>query len=217
MSRSAEEFVEFALSSGCLRLGQFTLKSGKVAPYFFDMGRIHTGKDLSLLGGFFAGAILEAVGEDFDLVFGPAYKGIPLATATAIALHARHGLDRPVGFDRKEAKAHGETGRFLGREPRDGDRIVIVDDVITTGGTKDQVLTVLSQAARISVACLVVGIDRREKEPSGQSALQSFSERHRMKARALATAYDLLRVLERREATQAEVLSAYLAENACPE
>lgn len=217
MSFSSEEFVEFAITSGCLKLGQFVLKSGRKAPYFFNLGAIHSGVDLGRLGEFYAQAILDCVGTDFDVVFGPAYKGIPLATATVMALARDHGVNRQVSFDRKEAKTHGDAGKFLGREPRDGDRIVMVDDVITTGGTKEDALASLHQAAKVSVKALIVGMDRREKDASGQSALASFSQRLGIQARAIASVFDVLAFLEKKGecSDHVEALKGYLAEHGC--
>jgi len=165
------KFIEFALARGVLRFGEFTLKSGRVSPYFFNAGLFNTGQALSELGDFYAAALNDA-GLDFDLLFGPAYKGIPLVSATAIALARNHGQDYPYVFNRKEAKAHGEGGSLVGA-PLQG-RVMIIDDVITAGTAIREVMEIVT-AAGAQVVGVLVAIDRQEKGRGELSAIQEVA------------------------------------------
>ncbi len=168
MKAYQREFVELAIAEGVLRFGEFTLKSGRVSPYFFNAGHFQSGASLAALGRFYAAAIVDA-GVEYDLVFGPAYKGIPLAATTVVSLQRDHGRDVPYCFNRKEAKDHGEGGTLVGA-PLAG-RALIVDDVITAGTAIREVMAIIEQH-KANAAGVVVGLDRREKGPSGRSAIQ---------------------------------------------
>lgn len=161
-------FLEFAISQGVLRFGEYTLKSGRISPYFFNAGLFQTGSALSRLGRFYAEAIVES-GVQFDMLFGPAYKGIPLAAAVAIALHEQHGLDYPYAFNRKEAKDHGEGGIIVGA-PLQG-RVLVIDDVMTAGtAIREAAQIVAGQGARL--AGVAISLDRQERGKGEQSAVQ---------------------------------------------
>ena len=167
------QFIELAIASKVLRFGQFTLKSGRVSPYFFNAGLFNTGRSVATLGRCYADAIVAA-GLRFDMLFGPAYKGIPLVTAAATALAGAHGLDPPFAFNRKEAKAHGEGGQLVGA-PLAG-RVLILDDVITAGtAIRESVDLIRSHDA--TVAGVVLALDRQER---GQSALSAVQEVQRI-------------------------------------
>lgn len=184
-------FLELALRADALRFGEFTLKSGRQSPYFFNAGRFDSGASLAGLAGCYADAI-DAHGVDFDLLFGPAYKGIPLATALACE-YARRGRDLPVAFNRKEAKAHGEGGTLIGA-PLQGRRVLIVDDVITAGTAIREALGIIA-AAGGSVAGIVIALDRQEAvDPatSRRSAAQTVAADHGLPVIAVATLGDLL-------------------------
>lgn len=184
-------FLDLALRADALRFGEFTLKSGRQSPYFFNAGRFDSGAALAGLAACYADAI-DAHGVDFDLLFGPAYKGIPLATAVACE-YARRGRDLPVAFNRKEAKAHGEGGMLIGA-PLQGRRVLIVDDVITAGTAIREALGIID-AAGGRVAGIVIALDRQEAvDPatSRRSAAQTVAADHGLPVIAVATLGDLL-------------------------
>jgi len=168
------EFIEFAIQSDVLRFGEFTLKSGRVSPYFFNAGLFNTGGALARLGGYYAAAVQDS-GVDFDTLFGPAYKGIPLAAACAIALAERHGRDVPYCFNRKEAKDHGEGGNTVGA-PLAG-RVLIVDDVITAGTAIGEAMQII-EAAGARPAGVVIALDRQERGQGERSAIQEVEQRY---------------------------------------
>lgn len=163
-----KEFIEFALGREALKFGEFTLKSGRVSPYFFNAGTFHTGEALSRLGRFYAAAIVDA-GIEFDMLFGPAYKGIPLVAAVAVALAEHHGIDKPWAFNRKEAKDHGEGGLIVGA-PLAG-RALVIDDVITAG-TAIREVAALFDGSPAQMAGVVVALDRQERGQGDMSAIQ---------------------------------------------
>jgi orotate phosphoribosyltransferase len=156
-------FVEFMVRCDVLTFGDFVARSGRRTPYFVNAGRYRTGRQVGELGRFYAAAIADAFGSDVDVLFGPAYKGIPLAVTTAIALANEHGHDVGFCFDRKEVKDHGEGGLLVGHQLRDGDRVVIVEDVTTAGTSVRATVPLLRAAADVEVVGLVVGVDRRER------------------------------------------------------
>ena len=190
MSDHRTRFLQLALDADALRFGEFTLKSGRVSPYFFNAGRFDRGASIAALAGCYADAI-EASGLDFDLLFGPAYKGIPLATALACE-YARRGRDLPLAFNRKEAKAHGEGGSLIGAALA-GKRVLIVDDVITAGTAIREALDIIAAADGVA-AGIVIALDRQERgrEDAGQSAAQAVAAEHGIPVVAVAGLSDLL-------------------------
>jgi orotate phosphoribosyltransferase len=184
MQDSQRAFVDFLLGAEALQVGSFRLKSGRVSPVFLNTGRLDTGGRLGALGAAYADTLLSRLGADgFDVVFGPAYKGIPLAVATVLALAGR-GVEKPYLADRKEAKTHGAEGSggaekvLLGRVPAAGSRIVLVDDVLTTGGTKDEAVRLLRAVCPgVSFPGLLVVMDRQEVAPDGDDAVAGFTRR----------------------------------------
>lgn len=187
-----KEFLDFAINSGVLKFGQFTLKSGRSSPYFFNTGLFNSGAGLAQLGRYYARAILQS-GIEFDMIFGPAYKGIPLAAATTIALADHHGLDIPYAFDRKEAKDHGEGGNIVGA-PLTG-RVLIIDDVITSGLSAGYSIDLIREHGA-AAAGFVVSLDRKEKMPdSSISALQSLQQAQNLPVFSIATLDDLVELL----------------------
>nr|WP_298249589.1 orotate phosphoribosyltransferase [uncultured Halomonas sp.] len=191
------EFIEFAIDQGVLRFGEFTLKSGRVSPYFFNAGLFRTGAALARLGRFYARAIADQA-PAFDVLFGPAYKGIPLAATTAVALADHHGRDLPYAFNRKEAKAHGEGGNIVGAELA-GD-ILIIDDVITAGTAIREVMTLIDEAGA-RAAGVVIALDRQEcgsdkVDGKGLSAIQEVEARYAMPVVSIVTLDMVLTYLE---------------------
>jgi len=167
-----KEFLEFAIQADVLRFGEFTLKSGRTSPYFFNAGLFNTGQHLARLGRFYAQAIIDS-GTRFDVLFGPAYKGIPLAAATSIALADHHNLNLPYCFNRKETKAHGEGGNLVGA-PLQGD-ILIIDDVITAGTAIRESLAIIDKAGA-RAAGVVIALDRQERGQGDRSAIQEMEQ-----------------------------------------
>jgi len=210
MTDHRTRFLRLAIQSEALRFGEFTLKSGRTSPYFFNAGRFDSGAALAGLAGCYADAI-EAAGVDSDLLFGPAYKGIPLATALACE-YARRGRDLPVAFNRKEAKAHGEGGNLMGA-PLTGRRVLVVDDVMTAGTAVREALAIIEGAGG-QLAGIVIALDRQEVvDPtrSRRSAAQSVAQEHRVPVIAVASLADLLAMAAENPGLEAhrEQLMAY--------
>lgn len=192
------EFIEFAIEKNVLRFGEFTLKSGRVSPYFFNAGMFKTGGDLARLGRFYAATLMDAK-IDFDLVFGPAYKGIPIATTTTVALFDQHNIDVPYCFNRKEAKTHGEGGSLVGA-PLVGN-IMLVDDVITAGtAIRESMQTIAAQGAQLSG--VLIALDRQEKGQSELSAIQEVERDFETQVAAIVTLGDVVNFLEEQVAVQ---------------
>jgi orotate phosphoribosyltransferase len=169
-----KEFIDFAIDSGVIRFGEFVLKSGRVSPYFFNAGLFDTGAKLSRLGGFYARSIVEA-GIEFDMLFGPAYKGIPLVSTTAIALADHEGRDVPFAFNRKEVKDHAEGGTVVGHALRG--RVLIVDDVISAGLSVNEAVAII-RAAGAEPAGVAIALDRQERSADSLSAVDEVRRRH---------------------------------------
>jgi orotate phosphoribosyltransferase len=186
------EFIELALELGVLRFGEFTLKSGRVSPYFFNAGLFNTGYAAAKLGRFYAAAIAES-DVRFDMLFGPAYKGIPLVTLAAASLAEQHGIDVPYSFNRKEAKAHGEGGSIVGA-PLSGD-VLIVDDVITAGTAVREAYQLIA-AAGAQIAGLVISLDRQERGQGPYSAVQELKQSLGIPVISIVQLDDLINILE---------------------
>ena len=164
-----EEFIEFLVHCGVLTFGDFTTKSGRQTPYFVNTGMVRTGSQMECFASFYAQTIAERIGGDFDLLFGPAYKGIPLVTAVSGCLAREHGIDRGFCFDRKEAKDHGEGGTLVGSIPVDGNRVLLVEDVTTAGTSIRETVPKLQAIADIELAGLVISVDRPRLKPPSDS------------------------------------------------
>jgi len=204
------EFIKLAIDNQALQFGEFTLKSGRVSPYFFNAGRFfQSGGGLAKMGRFYAQALIDS-GVEYDLIFGPAYKGIPLASATAVALAEHHGQDVPYCFNRKEAKEHGEGGSLVGA-PLVG-RTVIVDDVITAGTAIGEVMGIL-QHSQATPAAVIVGVDRQEKGRSELSAIQEVEQTYRIPVISIVSLGDIIRYLEQSGGNdQLKAMKAYRAQ-----
>lgn len=195
------QFIQLCIEAGALRFGEFTLKSGRVSPYFFNAGEFNRGSHLARLGDCYADKIV-ASGIAFDGLFGPAYKGIPLVAVTAAALATRHGIDMPYTFNRKEAKAHGEGGTLVGSK-LDG-RILIVDDVITAGTAVREVVELLASQRGVSVAGVVVGLDRQERSDGDYSAIEALKRDFNIEAGSIIGVEHLLEYLSKDSAILAD-------------
>ena len=200
MEQYKEEFIHFMIDSEVLRFGDFVTKSGRNTPFFVNTGFYRTGGQLAQLGGYYAKAIMEHFGDtDFDILFGPAYKGIPLSVAASIALHEQFG--REVGYcaDRKEEKDHGEKGSLLGAPIEEGSRVLIIEDVTTAGTSIRQTYPLIkAQAKDVTVVGLVVSVDRQERGIGTKSALQELSEEFSMPTAAIVTMDDVVACLYNR-------------------
>ena len=198
------DFIQLAIEANALCFGSFTLKSGRNSPYFFNAGKFDNGQALALLGKCYAAKIVSS-GLSFDMLFGPAYKGIPLVAVTAAALAIDHGINVPYAFNRKEAKAHGEAGNIVGAEL--SGQVLIVDDVITAGTAIRDVLSLISSFKQASAAGVVIGLDRCEKIAGDLSASQSFSRDQKLPVLSIVTIEDLLEFLERDRSTDEALIS----------
>jgi len=185
------DFFDFVIASGVLRFGEFTLKSGRTSPYFFNSGRFDTGTAIAKLGGYYAAAIKDS-GVSFDMLFGPAYKGIPLAVATAIAFHNHHQRDVPYAFNRKEAKKHGEGGMIVGA-PLAG-KVLVIDDVISAGTSVRESEVFITQAGA-TLAAVAVALDRQERGTGEMSAIQEIESQYGIKVVSIVNLAALIEYL----------------------
>ena len=193
MQAYQRDFIRFAIDRGVLRFGEFTLKSGRTSPYFFNAGLFNSGSALAQLGRFYAAAIVES-GISFDVLFGPAYKGIPLAAATAVALAEHHGLDLPWCFNRKEAKAHGEGGSLVGA-PLQGD-VLIIDDVITAGTAIREVMQIIASQEGAKAAGVLIALNRQERGNGELSAIQEVERDFGIPVVSIVSLNQVLQYLE---------------------
>ncbi len=176
MEQYKQEFIEFMVDSQVLKFGDFTLKSGRKSPFFMNAGAYVTGTQLKKLGEYYAKAIKDNFGLDFDVLFGPAYKGIPLSVATAIAISELYGVDVRYASNRKEIKDHGDTGIMLGSNLKDGDRVIMIEDVTTSGKSIEETFPILKAQGDVQIKGLVVSLNRMEKGKGEKSALDEISE-----------------------------------------
>ena len=208
LTPAKKEFIEFMMSADVLRFGDFTTKSGRKTPYFVNTGNYKTGLQSSRLGEFYAAAVKEAVGDEFDAMFGPAYKGIPLATAAAGALARCYGIDKPYFFNRKEAKDHGEGGSIVGYKPQDGDRVIIIEDVITAGTAVRETMPILTGCADVKVTDMFISVNRCEVGTTpGKTAIMEVGDEFGIRVHALVTVKDIYEYLKE-QGTYGDVLTA---------
>ena len=195
LTAAKKEFIEFMMSADVLRFGDFTTKSGRKTPYFVNTGNYKTGLQNSRLGEFYAALVKETVGDQFDAMFGPAYKGIPLCVTAAAALYNRYGINTNYCFNRKEEKDHGEGGSIVGYKLKDGDRVVITEDVITAGTAVRETLPVLKAAGDVTVAALIISVDRMERGQGEKSAVQEIYENYGIKTYPIVTVREIIEAL----------------------
>ncbi|MDP6385199.1 MAG: orotate phosphoribosyltransferase [Planctomycetota bacterium] len=213
MEAYKREFIEFMVEAEVLTFGDFVTKSGRKTPYFVNTGRYRTGAQVEALGRFYASAIQASLpGDTVDVLFGPAYKGIPLVVTTAIALQNEHGRDLSFCFNRKEAKDHGEGGSLVGHLPQDGERVLIVEDVTTAGTSIRETVPVLRSQADVQLAGLIVSVDRQERGPGGGSALAEVGAEFGMPTLSIVTLDDIVEHLTGREVNGALILTPDILE-----
>lgn len=194
-----DDFIRFLIQAGVLRFGEFVTKSGRKTPYFFNLGNICDGFGIERLADFYAHALMAELGGDFNCLYGPAYKGVPLAVATAGALHRLYGKNVYFTFNRKEAKDHGEKGVTIGHTFGVGDRVVIVEDVITAGTSIDESIPLIKQSGDIPIAAVVVAVDRQERGTGSRSALDDIRDRYGVKAFGIVRLEEIVIYLTSRE------------------
>ena len=192
LTQAKREFIEFMMSADVLRFCNFVTKSGRNTPYFVNTGNYRTGKQLATLGKFYARLIHETLGDQFDAMFGPAYKGIPLAAVTASTLAQEYDLDKPYFFNRKEEKDHGEGGSFVGYKPVDGDRIILVEDVITAGTAVREVMPQIMSCGDVKVTDMFISVNRCEVGKDGEkTAVMEVKEQFGIDVHAIVTVQDI--------------------------
>lgn len=199
IARYKADFIELMVRSGVLLFGEFKTKSGRLSPYFVNTGLYKTGKQAELLSEYYAALAVDALGDRFDVLFGPAYKGIPLCVLTAAALWRNHQREVGYCFNRKEAKDHGEGGVIVGWQLRDGDRVAIIEDVITAGTAVREVLPLLKSAADVTVVDMLISVNRMEKGYQGLTAVQEMREEYGIAVHSIVTVKDILGYLHNRE------------------
>ena len=198
MERYKQEFIEFMVDSRALKFGSFTLKSGRQSPFFMNAGSYVTGAQLRRLGQYYARAIHDNYGDDFDILFGPAYKGIPLSVAASIAISEQYGRDIRYCSNRKEIKDHGDKGILLGSPLSSGDRVLLIEDVTTAGTSIGETLPILQAQGDVQVCCLVVSVDRMERGKGEKSALAEISETYGFPTAAIVTMAEVVEHLHNR-------------------
>ncbi len=199
MESYKRDFIEFMVDSQVLKFGEFTLKSGRKSPFFMNAGGYVTGTQLRKLGEYYAKAIHDNYGLDFDVLFGPAYKGIPLSVATAMAISELYGKDVRYCSNRKEAKDHGETGILLGSQLKDGDRVVMIEDVTTSGKSIEETYPILKAQADVKIKGLIVSLNRMEKGKGDKSALEEVKEQYGFPTAAIVSMADVVEHLYNHE------------------
>lgn len=199
MREYKKNFIEFMIECGVLTFGDFVTKSGRKTPFFVNTGNYQTGSQLAKLGEFYAEAIKENFGDDYDILFGPAYKGIPLGVTTAIALSNSYNIEVKYCSNRKEAKDHGDTGILLGSKLKDRDRVLIVEDVTTAGTSIYETMPILKSQADVDVKGLIISVDRMERGQGEKSALSEIREKFGFKTCAIVTMAEVIEYLYNKE------------------
>lgn len=199
MERYKQEFIEFMIDCEVLKFGDFVTKSGRRTPFFVNTGFYRTGSQLAKLGEYYSNAIRDNFGTDFDILFGPAYKGIPLSTATTIEFARLTGKDIRYCSNRKEVKDHGDTGILLGSPIKDGDKVLIIEDVTTAGTSIEETYPIIKAQANVDILGLIVSVDRCERGQGTKSALTEISEKYGMKTCAIVTMKEVVEHLYNKE------------------
>lgn len=199
MEQYKKEFIEFMVDSNVLKFGEFTLKSGRKSPFFMNAGAYVTGSQLSKLGEYYAKAIHDSYGDDFDVLFGPAYKGIPLSVAATIAFSRLYGKEIKYCSNRKEEKDHGDAGILLGSPIKDGDKVIIIEDVTTSGKSIEETAPIIKAQGNVEIIGLMVSLNRMEKGKGSKSALEEVKEVYGFEANAIVTMGEVVEHLYNKE------------------
>lgn len=211
LTKEKIDFIEFMIGADVLRFGDFVTKSGRNTPYFVNTGNYKTGKQVSQLGKAYAALVKNTCGGEFDAMFGPAYKGIPLAAVTAATLAAEYDIDKPYFFNRKEAKDHGEGGSIVGYKPSDGDRVVIIEDVITAGTAVRETMPVLKSAADVKVTDMFISVDRCEVgQGKDKTAVAEVMEEFGIKVHSIINVVDIYEYLLERDPEKSALMKSYM-------
>ncbi len=211
LTKEKIDFIEFMIGADVLRFGDFVTKSGRNTPYFVNTGNYKTGKQVSQLGKAYATLVKKTCGGEFDAMFGPAYKGIPLAAVTAATLAAEYDIDKPYFFNRKEVKDHGEGGSIVGYKPVDGDRVVIIEDVITAGTAVRETMPVLMSAADVKVTDMFISVDRCEVgQGKDKTAVAEVMEEFGIRVHSIINVVDIYEYLLERDPEKSELMKAYM-------
>jgi len=215
MNAEKIKFIEFMIKSDVLRFGDFVTKSGRNTPYFINTGNYKTGHQLNTLAKYYAKLIKDTLGDDYDAIFGPAYKGIPLAAGVASCLDEVYGIDKPYFFNRKEAKDHGEGGSLVGYQPKDGDKLIIIEDVITAGTAVRETVPILLNSADVTVKDMFISVNRCEVgQNAGKTAVMEVKEEFGIDVHAIVTVKDIREYLaeDPSYAEMLEKMDAYMAQ-----
>lgn len=207
MEQYKKEFIEFMLSCDVLKFGDFTLKSGRKSPFFMNAGLYVTGRQLTELAHYYAKAIHDRFGDDFDVLFGPAYKGIPLTVATSMAYYELYGKEIRYCSNRKEIKDHGDTGILLGSKLKDGDRVVMIEDVTSSGKSMEETVPIVRGQANVEIVGLIVSLNRNEKGKSDKTALKEISELYGFPTAAIVSMPEVIEVMKEENRLDDELLS----------
>ena len=207
MEQYKKDFTHFMLECDALKFGDFTLKSGRRSPFFMNAGAYVTGGQLYALAEYYAKAIHDNFGLDFDVLFGPAYKGIPLAVATAMAIHQLYGKEVRYCSNRKEVKDHGDTGILLGSKLKDGDRVIMIEDVTTSGKSMEETVPIVKAQADVEIKGLIVSLNRCEKGKGEISALQEISSVYGFRTAAIVTMHEVTEILKEENRLDEDLLS----------
>jgi len=194
-----EEFITFMVRSGVLTFGDFTTKSGRKTPYFINTGNYKTGAQAAKLGDYYAACIQSNLPDGVDCLFGPAYKGIPLTVAAASSLYRNYGRDLPYCFNRKEVKDHGEGGSMVGYKPQDGDKVVIVEDVVTAGTAVRETIQLFKSVAKVDLTALIVSVDRMERGTGEKTTINELRESYGIRVFPIVTVREIMDFLHNRE------------------
>ncbi len=215
LTNNKKEFIEFMMEADVLRFGEFKTKSGRLTPYFVNTGNYKTGKQIATLGKFYANLIKETCADHFDCMFGPAYKGIPLVTATAASLATEYNINKPYFFNRKEEKDHGEGGNLVGYQPKDNDNVIIIEDVITAGTAIRETMPILKNAANVTVPHMFISVNRCEVgKVEGKTAIMEVSDEFGINVHSIISVqdiYDYLK-LQGNYANVLELMEKYMAQ-----